>query len=736
MKKSFLFLFFSFFVFTTVFSQDIKKIQNDSLELLSDKALKAYDEGNYKDVIKYSGEVIDRAVTWENKYFEFVGYDSQSTLYSALGDTIQARINAEKALEIAKETKVDSLISWSYANLGSLLSDNKKFYQKGIVYLKKSLEIYKKDNKIKDILLIYINLAWTYLDHNRNEEAYRYLKKIKSIETKHPLSDEDKAYVQFLFGKYYFNIKQYNYAEEKLVSASVIIDRDSLIEIGFDNYKLLAKIYSEKKDFEKAYSTIEKFNHYNKKVYAIEKLEEIEKASAKYNLKEYKKDLKIALEAKKLSDQLFKKTNDLKTIFIIASIILLIAVVSFFLMFKARKKYISRLKSKNVELVEAKDKAEKLSKVKTQFFSTVSHELRTPLYGVIGLSSILQEDETLKTNHRKDLKSLKFSADYLLALINDVLLINKMDAGAITLKKTQFQLQDLINGIVSSFQFRLEQNNNKLHLNIDNTIPNYLIGDAVRFSQILMNLIGNAIKFNENGNIWLDIKLKEKTNDGLCKIYFVVKDDGIGIPKDKQTTIFEEFSQVIGRNYNNKGTGLGLPIVKKLLELHDSDIYLKSELGKGSTFSFTLALLEDKSVKQPQLELKENVITDTIISQFKNVVVLVVDDNKINQKVTQHMLSRVKITSHIANDGEEAIDKAKETSYDLILMDINMPKVNGIEATKVIRTFNKEIPIIALTAVELEDMRTEILDSGMNDILPKPYDVSQFLSTILSHLDQ
>ena len=160
----------------------------------------------------------------------------------------------------------------------------------------------------------------------------------------------------------------------------------------------------------------------------------------------------------------------------------------------------------------AKDNAERLSQLKTQFFSTVSHELRTPLYGVIGLASILLEDKTSK--NKEDLKSLKFSADYLLALINDVLLLNKMDANGVILEKTAYRLSSLTKSITRSFEFSLEQNNNKIHLHIDENLPDKQVGDYVRLSQILMNLIGNAIKFNENGNIWVSIDLLEKTKTG------------------------------------------------------------------------------------------------------------------------------------------------------------------------------------------------------------------------------
>ena len=380
----------------------------------------------------------------------------------------------------------------------------------------------------------------------------------------------------------------------------------------------------------------------------------------------------------------------------------------------------------------AKDNAERLSQLKTQFFSTVSHELRTPLYGVIGLASILLEDETSK--NKEDLKSLKFSADYLLALINDVLLLNKMDANGVILEKTAYRLSSLTKSITRSFEFSLEQNNNKIHLHIDENLPDKQVGDYVRLSQILMNLIGNAIKFNENGNIWVSIDLLEKTKTGLYKTQFTIKDDGIGIPASKQKTIFEEFSQVENRNYNYQGTGLGLPIVKKLLALYESEVILKSEMGKGSIFTFIIDLEANISDKNETKKSLEN--EGTAIHVFENVHILVVDDNRINQKITQKILEKRQFKCSLADDGEQAISLVKKNTYDLILMDIHMPKVDGVEATKEIRKFNAEVPIVALTAVELDEMRATIMNSGMNDIILKPYDISQFLTTILRNLNK
>jgi len=645
--------------------------------------------------------------------------------------TLQARLNHEKALKIIIENKLDSLLSWAYIHLGNVESDGKKNYQKGIDYYKKSIELNTGDNEIENIDPL-INIAWTYLDENLPDKALPYLLQVENIYRKDTIYPREIADTKTLLGRYHSQKGNYRLAEEAFLKVEKVLKTEKYPSVALEFYKYYGQLSEIQGDYKKAYELLKKAKELDDKKYERDKLREVQAANARFNIKEYERTIASAKKEQIISDQLFEKSRDLRNILILASSILFIALIAIFFAFKSRKKYIKRLHEKNNQLMVAKDNAERLSQLKTQFFSTVSHELRTPLYGVIGLASILLENETSK--NKEDLKSLKFSADYLLALINDVLLINKMDANGITLEKTSYKLSSLTKSIIRSFEFSLEQNNNKIHLHIDKNLPDKQIGDYVRLSQILMNLIGNAIKFNEDGNIWVSIDLIEKTKEDLYKTKFTVKDDGIGIPLSKQKSIFEEFSQVENRNYNYQGTGLGLPIVKKLLALYNSEINLESEMGKGSIFTFTIDI-EANTTNEPT-EIIQNYKQGDAIHVFENVHILVVDDNRINQKITQKILEKRQFKCSLADDGEQAISLVKENNYDLILMDIHMPKVDGVEATKAIRKFNQEIPIVALTAVELDEMRATIMNSGMNDIILKPYDISQFLTTILRNLNK
>lgn len=715
------------------FAQESLESQNDTLQAIIYKSNEAYDAYNYKDVIKYGASLIRKGKEFNSDYHTFLGYDMLGGVYSEIDDTLQGRIFSEKALEVARTSKSDSLIAWGTLNLGILYSDRPQTYQKAVRYFEESIAINKKNNELDQVYLTYINLAWTHLDHGEVDKAHTVLKKAKSISGQIKVHSLNKCYLVLLFGRYHLAKKEYSRAIDELKSVAKEADKDSITDLALEAYKNLAIGYQGRNDYKNAFESLGKYNQYRKKAFTEEKIEETEKARANFDLKQAHKNLNAALIEKQTSQALISKSKSLTTILIAATIILFIALLGFYLFFDTRKKYIGQLKSKNKELIVAKEKAEKLSKVKTRFLSTVSHELRTPLYGVIGISTLLIEDEKLKA-YKEDLASLKFSADYLLALVNDVLLLSKMDAEAITLAEIPFKLDFLLQNIIRSFEFILQKNNNKLHLQIDEDIPDALIGDSIRLSQILINLIGNAAKFNQDGNIWLALDLVKVTNKDLYQTRFSIKDDGLGIPLDKQKIIFEEFSQIEHANHSYKGTGLGLTIVKKLLKLYKSKIHLKSNPGEGSEFSFSLNLKKDtdKAVKKkPQNNASLNVAENF---ENRDLHILIVDDNRINQKITQKILERYHVRSSLASDGQQAVEMNRSQNFDMILMDINMPKINGMEAARMIRNYDVNIPIIALTAVELDEMRHAILDSGISDIIHKPFDVREFLNIILKNL--
>jgi len=382
------------------------------------------------------------------------------------------------------------------------------------------------------------------------------------------------------------------------------------------------------------------------------------------------------------------------------------------------------LHTKNKELELARDAAVSAMEAKTNFLSTVTHELRTPLYAVTGLTHLLLEEDP--SEHQKEhLKSLKFSGEYLLNFINDILQINKIDADKLEPLNIEFKLHKVLDDVVESLQQNAHEKKTKLVLDYDSTIPKKLMGDPIKLSQIFMNLVGNALKFTKNGKVEVIAKMLKKEEDQVT-LYFEVRDNGIGISEEQQRNIFESFEQgsiQINREYG--GTGLGLTIVKSLLGLFGSTIHLESEIGHGSSFYFEMEVdYESKEGEEVSFELNPEEF------QFKGLHVLVVEDNKINQVITKKMLTKKEITCDIANNGNEAIDMAKNNTYDAILMDIHMPGISGEEATRQIRKFDQSIPIIALTAISLDDSLDSFYEAGCNDVVTKPFKPEVFYQKI------
>ena len=386
------------------------------------------------------------------------------------------------------------------------------------------------------------------------------------------------------------------------------------------------------------------------------------------------------------------------------------------------------LKEKNKELEIAKDKAEKASNARSEFLSTVSHELRTPLNAINGITHLLLEEKPKKSQMHY-LLSLKFSGDYLTKFINEILEINKIDSDKFEIEYISFNLKQLLENIQNSLKELALVNNNKFILKIDSDIPDFLIGDPTKFSQVMMNLINNALKFTEDGTVCVIAKLKSITNENAT-LYFEVTDTGIGIPEDKLKSVFDSFSQgsiEVNRKYG--GTGLGLTIVKKIIETLGGQIALKSVVGKGSSFLFELQF--EIGTELLKVEEKQKSYDDAVLINKK---ILLVEDNKINQMISAKMLENKGIICSIIDNGEDAIETVRNNKFDLILMDVHLPGINGTAATEQIRKFDLETPIIALTAISLDENREMLLSFGMNDVITKPFIPEEFYSTIANYV--
>jgi len=353
---------------------------------------------------------------------------------------------------------------------------------------------------------------------------------------------------------------------------------------------------------------------------------------------------------------------------------------------------------------------------KQQFLSTMSHEIRTPLNSILGFTNMLLKTD-LGEKQKEFIHAIKTSGDSLIYLINDILDLAKVNAGKMTFEKQPFQIKKTIKLLQNSFDLIIKEKNLEIANEYDNRIPEMLVGDSVRLNQILVNLMSNAIKFTHKGKITISVKLLQEDEENTT-LEFAVSDTGIGIAENKIDSIFNVFEQAeTGTSNSYGGSGLGLSIVKKLVEFQGGSINLKSKVGEGSTFSFTLTFEKTNIKAEPKTEIIK------LDSEIKNMRVLVAEDVTLNQLLIKMILSDFGFEHEVVANGKIAIEKLQTNTYDIILMDLNMPEMNGFEATEYIRnTMKSEIPIIALTAdVTITDL-TKCKESGMNDYISKPID--------------
>jgi signal transduction histidine kinase/CheY-like chemotaxis protein len=716
-----------FFIFLGWSQKTDKEKIIDSINKYTYISEVSFNKYQYKEAI----EAANRGILFANRindlYSLAMFHNDLGLAYDGISELERSKKNYLESLRLSQKIKNDTLEGWVYNNLGNIYSEGYKKIDSGLYYYEKSLKIAEKLKDTFEIIAPILNIGWTYIDEKKYDVAYPYLTRSENmIYTKHG-DTSARVQVNYLFGCYFMAKGDYSQADNYFKTAiNFAKPTTKFVEELTETYEQYAILAYKQGKHKIAYDRLQKYVTYSDSLYDETKIRENQAALAKFFVADIKKDLKHIEEERQIQETIINKTKQISYALMIAGFILILLLINMFKNYKFRNKALTKLRLTNTELRAAKEETEEQANLKAQFFSTVSHELRTPLYGVVGLTSLLSEDfPNLKEN--ENFKSLKFSSKYLLSLVNNLLQINKIESQGVKLGRIPFNIKSLVNEVVNSFSFALSQNNNKVHQEIDPKIPEILMGDSVRLSQILMNLIGNSIKFTESGNIW--IRLESVAQEGKKHtIKFSIEDDGIGIPKDKQKSVFDKFVQLRPIEKNYQGTGLGLSIVKHLLLLFESDIQLKSEYKKGTVFTFDIIFEESKELFTNDVPLPMNAIDNM------NKKILIVDDNKINRVVTKRILQTKGYQCDAAEDGFEALELLKSKEFDLILMDINMPKIDGIETTRRIRLTNKNTPIIALTAVEEDQIKDQIYEAGMNDFIIKPYDLAEFHQIVLKNL--
>jgi signal transduction histidine kinase/ActR/RegA family two-component response regulator len=389
---------------------------------------------------------------------------------------------------------------------------------------------------------------------------------------------------------------------------------------------------------------------------------------------------------------------------------------------------INKRKEAEIELLQAKTEAEKANIAKSEFLSIMSHEIRTPLNAVIGLGHILLHKDP-RPDQIKNLQVLRTSADNLLTLINDILDFSKIEAGKLELENSPFDLRKLVNDLFLANEIKAHEKGNTMDLSVDGKIPHRVLGDQLRLMQVLNNLLSNAVKFTQNGTVTLELRLYEIDNS-RCTIHFAIRDTGVGIAEQNLEHIFMPFSQAsssITRQFG--GTGLGLAITSQLLTMMNSEIKVHTQLGKGSEFHFTLDFpyLLNMETEDESMTIIEH--------DLRFAHILLVEDTPFNILFATQLLEGWNTTVDVAENGMIAVEKMRFHKYDIVLMDLQMPEMDGYTASRKIREFNDHTPIIALTASVSTDVRERINQSGMQDYIAKPFNPDELFLRIRKYLN-
>jgi signal transduction histidine kinase/CheY-like chemotaxis protein len=551
--------------------------------------------------------------------------------------------------------------------------------------------------------------AGIYLQMNQPDSAFKYLNLAnQSGESNHLFIDgpEGPFEVDYYFFQYYMLKNDLKNAEAHLLVAYVKALKVKSNQLVMKYSKELAGFYNDNHEPQKALLYFQKYIQLNDSLYVSQNSSEIA---------QYENEQKEQLSLRQIQNM--KKTGQSqRRYYLIVAVFLLLVTLGLFSRIQYIRKTKKQLQAQNRIIEKEKLRAEQSEKFKEQFLANMSHEIRTPMNAVMGMANLLI-DNNPRNDQYQYLDGIKKSSDILLHIINDILDLSKIEAGKIELERIDFSLNEVVTQVAQILQHKAEEKGLRLCTRIDRKIPDVLTGDPVRLNQILMNLTGNAIKFTEKGSVQIVVKFTNNISPSSFTLHFSVIDTGIGIPEEKLQHIFESFSQANASDTRRfGGTGLGLTISKQLVALMGGEIHVVSKPGSGTTFSFELVLEQGSADKLLQGISSEEEIDGTILNGLK---ILVVDDNEYNRIVaTDTLKSKAKMDIISASDGQEAIDLINQMDFDVILMDVQMPVMDGFEATKYIRenlpSPKNEVPIIALTASVLRSDIDKCRKAGMN----------------------
>jgi signal transduction histidine kinase/CheY-like chemotaxis protein len=720
------FLFF-FLISSFLYSQKKKSAEEiDSISYYNNLRDSNVKVNKYKNALHYTQKAILYSKTNNNTEAVAIETFSLGKLYYDVKKYDDAIKSFNNSLSLSKNFDPSSIQASTYYYLGMCYM-KKRNYNNAKICFDKAQSLYDTLEITDSVDLINLQKGIIEKSKGKNELASSIFSTI-IVKPDSPAIISSKVEALYQIGTIEMAQNRNNLALNYFNKALELNAKSTNLEHKSDILLALSTVYEKMLDKNDAYTYLKQHSNLEESISILdnEKLgvDDYEKFKESEHLKEIQQINAETKEQEKASK--FSKLISILAIALIS--ILSLLSLSLYKNNIIRTRSNQLLEEKNKELILAKEKVEKASKARSEFLSTVSHELRTPLNAINGIAHLLLEEKPKKSQMHY-LESLQFSGNYLTKFINDILEINKIDSSKAEVEKTHFNLKLLVENIQSSLKELASDNNNNFNFNIDSDIPDYLVGDPTKLSQILMNLINNALKFTNNGEVIVTTKLISLEHKNAT-LFFEVKDTGIGIPEDKLETVFDSFSQGsvdINRKYG--GTGLGLTIVKKLVGILGGKINVESKVNQGSCFTFELPFTVSK---KPHKIDKKN--TDISNISFADKKILVVEDNKINQMITKKMLENKDILCEIIDNGEAAVEILKNKKFDLILMDVHLPGINGTIATQQLRKFDTITPVIALTAISLNENREMLLSYGMNDVITKPFAPEDFYTVIAKYL--
>ncbi len=669
-----------------------------------------WQQGEYDDGVDILQDALKISRDINNKPLQARVLNNLGYIYRDRGDLADALNHFEGALKINEKLGDEVAQSVNLSSIAYLLYDLND-YENALEFALRCLPIFEKANDLHRLNALYHILGNIYFKQEQHLEALRY------FEENLRLSEQDTmmhALAISGLGKVYYKMNDLANARKHLVDALKESEELSNVEVQIICQFYIGRMMMDEGNYRQAQqhmnAAFELADEYNRKhdvmsvhealAQLYDKMGDIPKAF--YHLKAYEQ----------MKEEIFKQTTFNK---------------------------IRNLQTRQqVELAQKeKEVAEQTAQLKQQFMANMSHEIRTPMNAIVGMTSLLMSKNPLP-EQMKYLKAIQQSADNLLVIINDILDLSKIEAGKIVIEQTDFSLREVTNSVRDMLMFKAEEKGLQFKVNVEEEIPVRVIGDPTRINQVLINLAGNALKFTEKGYIEVRVTIQKKAEKKYW-LKFEVIDTGIGISPDYVSKIFESFTQAgtdVARKFG--GTGLGLTISKQLVELMGGEIGVTSELGKGTTF-FAIIPLEESDVQV--VEQKGSAVDEQTMKKLNDVKLLLVEDNEFNRMVAEDTLKELLpgITIDIAINGQEAVDRVQKEQYDIVLMDIQMPVMDGVTATRTIRTTlpapAKDVKIIAMTANVLQEDVAQYFNTGMNAYVSKPFQVDELLLKMAAVLE-